>query len=53
MAALVSIDGQTEIRPALAKAVFEKGFELFELSLQRNSLEDIFHVLTQGANNDK
>ena len=53
LAALVSIDGQTEIRPALAKAVFEKGFELFELSLQRNSLEDIFHVLTQGANNDK
>lgn len=45
-AALVSIDGSTEIRPAIAKAVLSAGFELYELVLQRNSLEDVFHILT-------
>lgn len=44
--ALVSIDGSTEIRPAIAKAVLSAGFELYELVLQRNSLEDVFHILT-------
>ena len=37
--ALIAIQGDLEIRPAVAKAV----------RLQRNSLEDVFHILTTGA----
>lgn len=44
--ALLSIKGSTEIRPQVAKAVLQAGFDLYELVLQRNSLEDVFHILT-------
>ena len=47
--ALISIQGDLEIRPAVAKAVLSSGYDLYELSLQRNSLEDVFHILTTGA----
>lgn len=47
--ALIAIQGDTEIRPAVAKAVLSSGYDLYELSLQRNSLEDVFHILTTGA----
>lgn len=47
--ALIAIQGDTEIRPAVAKAVLYSGYDLYELSLQRNSLEDVFHILTTGA----
>ena len=47
--ALIAIQGDTEIRPAVAKAVLSSGYDLYELSLQRNSLEDVFHSLTTGA----
>ena len=48
-AALSAIQGDLEIRPAVAKAVLSSGYDLYELSLQRNSLEDVFHILTTGA----
>lgn len=38
-------DGQ-EIRSELAKTVISKGWDLFELSIEKNSLEDVFHQLT-------
>ncbi len=44
--ALLSVKGTTEIRPEIAKAVLAAGHDLFELVLQRNSLEDVFHILT-------
>ena len=47
--ALIAIHGDLEIRPAVAKAVLSSGYDLYELSLQRNSLEDVFHILTTGA----
>lgn len=47
--ALIAIQGDLEIRPAVAKAVLSSGYDLYELSLQRNSLEDVFHILTTGA----
>lgn len=47
--ALIAIQGDLEIRPAVAKAVLYSGYDLYELSLQRNSLEDVFHILTTGA----
>ena len=30
----------------------QKGFNLYELSLQRNSLEDVFHSLTTDSNEE-
>ena len=47
--ALIAIQGDLEIRPAVAKAVLSSSYDLYELSLQRNSLEDVFHILTTGA----
>lgn len=44
--ALLSTEGTAEIRPQIAKAVLAAGYDLFELVLQRNSLEDVFHILT-------
>ena len=49
MELLVSVEGTTEIRPALCKLIAEKGFDLYELSMQRNSLEDVFHALTTNT----
>lgn len=45
---LVSVNGNAEIRPALGKKLVEKGMELYEMSLQTNSLEDVFHALTEA-----
>lgn len=45
--AVVQVRENAEIRPAIARAVCGAGFELYELSLRRNSLEDIFHTLTE------
>lgn len=47
--ALISIKEGTEIRPEIAKAIVSKNYALFELSLQKNSLEDIFHILTSDS----
>ena len=47
--ALIAIQGDLEIRPAVAKAILSSGYDLYELSLQRNSLEVVFHILTTGA----
>ena len=41
-----------EARLAFAKAIIQKGFNLYELSLQRNSLEDVFHSLTTDSNEE-
>jgi ABC-type multidrug transport system, ATPase component len=43
---LVSVAGTAEIRPALFKAAASKGGYLYELAVQRNSLEEVFHELT-------
>lgn len=42
----VDVKDEAEIRPVLAKLIIENGFELFELSLMKNSLEDVFHAVT-------
>lgn len=39
-----------EIRPKIAKIILEKGWDLYELSMKENSLEDIFHeITTEGS----
>ena len=45
---LVSVKGACEIRPAVFKKLAEKGFDLYEMAIQRNSLEDVFHALTES-----
>lgn len=45
---LVAASGDAEIRPALFKLVAQKGWTLYEMSIRRNSLEDVFHTLTTG-----
>ncbi|MCR4742132.1 MAG: ABC transporter ATP-binding protein [Treponema sp.] len=43
---LISVSGNEEIRPALAKALVSNNIDLYEMTIQRNSLEDVFHALT-------
>jgi len=45
---LVSVNGTAEIRPALCKKLAEKNVDLYEITLQTNSLEDVFHALTEA-----
>lgn len=45
---LVTLSEIKDIRPQIASAVCQKGWNLYELSLKRNSLEDVFHSLTMG-----
>ncbi len=45
---VVSVNGETEIRPALIKKLVEGGFDLYEAALNKNSLEDVFHTLTEA-----
>ena len=47
VAVLAHADGDAEIRPAIFKAIVAKGWTLYEMSIRRNSLEDVFHSLTQ------
>ena len=44
--AVVSVKDNEELRPALFKLIVDKGWMLYELTPQRNSLEDVFHILT-------
>ena len=46
---VVSINGDSEIRPELVKKLVEGGFDLYEMAIQKNSLEDVFHTLTTAA----
>lgn len=43
---LVSIKGTAEIRPQVASKLIQNEIQLYELAVQRNSLEDVFHALT-------
>lgn len=49
ISAIVSIKEGKEIRPALCKKIAEKNWDLYEIMLQRNSLEDVFHELTSSS----
>ncbi len=45
---LINLTTSSDIRPQIAGTVCAKGWKLYELSLKRNSLEDVFHTLTMG-----
>lgn len=46
---LVSVKGEAEIRPQISKKLAEQNFDLYEMTIQRNSLEDVFHALTNST----
>lgn len=45
----ISVKGDAEIRPKIAKCLAENNFDLYEMSIQKNSLEDVFHALTNSS----
>ncbi len=45
---VVSVNGDVEIRPSLIKKLVEGGFDLYEAALNKNTLEDVFHTLTEA-----
>lgn len=45
---VVSVNGDAEIRPALIKKLVEGGFDIYEAALSQNSLENVFHTLTEA-----
>ncbi|MBQ5400738.1 MAG: ABC transporter ATP-binding protein [Treponema sp.] len=47
--ATVGVKNDEEIRPRLARAIVESGWDLFSLEMQKNSLEDVFRALTTGG----
>ena len=49
---LAAVQDKKEVRPLIAKIIADKGWDLYELSIQRNSLEDVFRTLTTGGNNE-
>lgn len=49
VAALLSVAGEADIRPAAFAAIRDKGWIIYEMGIQRNSLEDVFRSLTTGG----
>ena len=45
---VISIKGEDEIRPQLVKKLVEKGCDIYEMAIQKNTLEDVFHTLTEA-----
>lgn len=45
---VISVNGDSEIRPALIRKLVEGGCDLYEAALNKNSLEDVFHTLTEA-----
>ena len=45
---VISVNADVEIRPALIKKLVEGGFDLYEAALNKNTLEDVFHTLTEA-----
>ena len=50
---IANITGNKEVRPEIAKKLVESGFELYEMTFQKNSLEDVFHALTTGGSSNE
>ncbi len=50
---VVSVNGDSEIRPALVKKLVESGCSIYSMAMQSNTLEDVFHALTTTENGGK
>ncbi len=51
--ALISVKDSCEIRSLVANALVQHNLELYELSVIKNSLEDVFHALTTDSGNSQ
>lgn len=49
----LSVAGGSEIRPEVARVCVENGFPLYELQMKKNSLEDVFKILTSSAEKEE
>lgn len=49
----LSVAGGSEIRPEVARLCVENGFPLYELQMKKNSLEDVFEILTSSAEKEE
>lgn len=47
--AYVHTDHEEAVRPALARLVVNRDWDLFEMNVHKNSLEDVFRTLTTGG----
>lgn len=45
---VVSVNGEVEIRPALVKKLIGAGCDIYSMAMQSNTLEDVFHALTEA-----
>ena len=45
---VVSVNGDVEIRPSLIRKLVEGGIDLYEAAINKNTLEDVFHTLTEA-----
>ncbi len=45
---VVSVNGDAEIRPVLIKKLVEGGYDIYEAALNQNTLENVFHTLTEA-----
>ncbi len=53
MEVLISVNGDKEIRPQLCRKLQEMNLDLYELYMEKNSLEDVFHALTENPQEAK
>ena len=53
IASRLSVAGGSEIRPEVARLCVENGFPLYELQMKKNSLEDVFKILTSSAEKEE
>ena len=44
----ITVEGNAEIRPEVAKVCVDAGIPLYEMHLKKNSLEDVFKILTEA-----
>lgn len=49
----INVNGTIELREQIFKLIVKNKWVLYEMTTVKNSLEDIFHILTQNTNGDK
>jgi ABC-2 type transport system ATP-binding protein len=49
----ISVDPERDVRPEIFRAACDRGWMLYEMSRQRQSLEHIFRELTSGGKHER
>ena len=50
---VVSVTGESEIRPQLVKKLVQSGCDVYAMAMQSNTLEDVFHALTTSGEKEE